>query len=123
MADGFDQSAVWVREVQVRRFGRMSAVVGMRGWIGIIPWDSSCSRPAAGCGLAGSLAVASGLAVGAFQCGPRDRWLHWIGNHTRFLVLPEASGIANRPLRVLGQSRQRRSGDGLAPHGHPLERV
>ncbi len=39
------------------------------------------------------------------------RRLHRIGNQTRFLVLPAASGIANRASRILGQSLQRRSED------------
>ena len=53
-----------------------------------------------------------GWQSGAFKCAPRDRrvgWrrsvhfrrLHLIGNSTRFLVLPEASGIANLASRSL----------------------
>ena len=54
-----------------------------------------------------------GWQSGAFKCAPRDRWLGWhrsvqfrrlhlIGNNTRFLILPEAAGIANLASRVLG---------------------
>ena len=56
-----------------------------------------------------------GWQSGAFKCAPRDRWVGWhrsvqfrrlhlIGNNTRFLVLPEASGIANLASRALGRS-------------------
>ena len=73
-----------------------------------------------------------GWQSGAFKCGPRDRWLGWhrsvqfrrlhlIGNNTRFLVLPEASGIANLASRALGRSLRRLSADWAALHGHPLE--
>ena len=73
-----------------------------------------------------------GWQSGAFKCGPRDRWLGWhrsvqfrrlhlIGNNTRFLVLPEASGIANLASRALGRSLRRLGADWAALHGHPLE--
>ena len=73
-----------------------------------------------------------GWQSGAFKCAPRDRWLGWhrsvqfrrlhlIGNNTRFLVLPEASGIANLASRALSRSLRRLSADWEAAHGHPLE--
>ena len=73
-----------------------------------------------------------GWQSGAFKCGVRDRWLGWhrsvqfrrlhlIGNNTRFLILPEAEGIANLGSRVLGRSLRRVSGDWEAAHGHGLE--
>lgn len=73
-----------------------------------------------------------GWQSGAFKCAPRDRWLGWhrsvqfrrlhlIANNTRFLVLPEASGIENLASRSLGRSLRRLSADWEALHGHPLE--
>ena len=73
-----------------------------------------------------------GWQSGAFKCAPRDRWLGWhrsvqfrrlhlIGNNTRFVVLPEASGIANLASRALSRSLRRLSADWEAAHGHPLE--
>ena len=73
-----------------------------------------------------------GWQSGAFKCAPRDRWLGWhrsvqfrrlhlIGNNTRFLILPEAAGIANLASRVLGRGLGRLSADWEAAHGHPLE--
>ena len=54
----------------------------------------------------------AGWQSGGGKCGPRDwrlgwhrsvqfRRLHLIGNNTRFLVLPEALGIANLASQVL----------------------
>ena len=73
-----------------------------------------------------------GWQSGAFKCAPRDRWLGWhrsvqfrrlhlIANNTRFLVLPEASGMANLASRSLSRSLRRLSADWEAAHGHPLE--
>ena len=73
-----------------------------------------------------------GWQSGAFKCQPRDRWLGWhpsvqfrrlhlIGNNTRFLVLPEASGIGNLASRALSRSLRRLSSDWRAAHGHALE--
>ena len=73
-----------------------------------------------------------GWQSGAFKCQPRDRWLGWhpsvqfrrlhlIGNNTRFLVLPEASGIGNLASRALSRSLRRLGSDWEALHGHPLE--
>ena len=73
-----------------------------------------------------------GWQSGAFKCGPRDRWLGWhrsvqfrrlhlIGNNTRFLVLPEASGTPNLASRALSLSLRRLSADWREAHGHPLE--
>ena len=82
--------------------------------------------------MARALAGAFGLAVGAFKCAPRDRWLGWhrsvqfrrlhlVANNTRFLVLPAASGVENLATRALSRSLRRLSGDWAASHGHPLE--
>ena len=73
-----------------------------------------------------------GWQSGAFKCGPRDRWLGWhrsvqfrrlrlIGNNTRFLVLPEASGVPGLASRALSRSLRRLSADWREAHGHPLE--
>ena len=69
---------------------------------------------------------------GAFKCQARDRWLGWhrsvqlrrlhlIGNNARFLILSEASGIAN--LAAAGAGAQPAACErGLeAAHGHALE--
>ena len=56
-----------------------------------------------------------GWQSGAFKRAPRDRWVGWhrsvqfrrlhlIGNNTRFVILPEAWGIANLASRALGRS-------------------
>ena len=74
----------------------------------------------------------AGWQSGAFKCGPRDRWLGWhrevqfrrlhlIGNNTRFLVLPEASGTPGLASRALSRSLRRLSADWREAHGHPLE--
>ena len=133
--DGFDKGALRVREVEVRparpderrrwddlmrehhylgfkQFaGRgLRHVAEWRGhWVGLLGWQS-----------------------GAFKCAPRDRWLGWhrsvqfrrlhlVANNTRFLVLPEASGIPGLASRSLSRSLRRLSGDWEALHGHPLE--
>ena len=49
------------------------------------------------------------------------RRLHLIGNNTRFLVLPEASGIVNLASRTLSHSVRRLRADWTARYGHPLE--
>ena len=49
------------------------------------------------------------------------RWLHLIANNTRFLVLPDGTGLPNLASRVLGRSLRQLSGDWEALYGHPLE--
>ena len=74
----------------------------------------------------------AGWQSGAFKCRPRDRWLGWhrsvqfrrlhlIGNNTRFLVLPEASGVPGLASRALSRSLRRLSADWQETYGHPLE--
>ena len=61
-----------------------------------------------------------GWQTGAFQCGPRDRWLGWpkhlqfqrlhlIANNTRFLILPGVSGTRNPGSLALGANLRRPS--------------
>ena len=61
-----------------------------------------------------------GWQSGAFQCGPRDRWLGWpkhlqfqrlhlIANNTRFLILPGVSGTRNLGSLALGANLRRLS--------------
>ena len=113
----------------------MSDGAGMRSWTGT---TSLGFRQFAGRGLrhvalwCGHWLALMGWQSGAFKCAPRDRWLGWhrsvqfrrlhlIGNNTRFLILPEAQGIANLASRVLGRSARRVSADWEAAWGHPLE--
>ena len=135
MADVFDRREVVVGEVEVRparpdERRRWDALVAEHHYLGF--------RQFAGRGLRhvavwnGHWVALLGWQSGAFKCGPRDRWLGWhrsvqfrrlhlIGNNTRFVVLPEASGIANLASRALSRSLRRLSADWEAAHGHPLE--
>lgn len=135
MADAFDKSQVVVGEVEVRlarpdERRRWDALMDRHHYLGF--------RQFAGRGLrhvalwCGWWLALMGWQSGAFKCAPRDRWLGWhrsvqfrrlhlIGNNTRFLILPEASGIANLASRVLGRSVRRVSADWEAAWGHPLE--
>jgi len=135
MADAFDKSRVVVGEVEVRlarpdERRRWDALMDRHHYLGF--------RQFAGRGLrhvalwCGHWLALMGWQSGAFKCAPRDRWLGWhrsvqfrrlhlIGNNTRFLILPEAQGIANLASRVLGRSARRVSADWEAAWGHPLE--
>ena len=135
MAASFDRRDVVVGEVEVRptrpdERRRWDALVDQHHCLGF--------RQFAGRGLRhvavwrGHWLALLGWQSGAFKCAPRDRWLGWhrsvqfrrlhlIGNNTRFLVLPEASGIANLASRALSRSLRRLSADWEAAHGHPLE--
>ena len=135
MADAFDRSQVVVGEVEVRlarpdERRRWDALMDRHHYLGF--------RQFAGRGLrhvalwCGWWLALIGWQSGAFKCAPRDRWVGWhrsvqfrrlhlIGNNTRFLILPEASGIANLASRVLGRSVRRVSADWEAAWGHPLE--
>ena len=135
MAEGLDKGQVVVREVEVRLVRgeerrRWDELMERHHYLGF--------RQFAGRGLRqvaewrGQWLALVGWQSGAFKCGVRDRWLGWhrsvqfrrlhlIGNNTRFLILPEAEGIANLGSRVLGQSLRRVSGDWEAAHGHGLE--
>ena len=135
MADTFDKSQVMVCEVEVRlarsdERRRWDALMDRHHYLGF--------RQFAGRGLrhvalwCGWWLALLGWQSGAFKCAPRDRWLGWhrsvqfrrlhlIGNNTRFLILPEALGIANLASRVLGRSVRRVSADWEAAWGHPLE--
>ena len=73
-----------------------------------------------------------GWQTGAFQCAPRDRWLGWpkefqfqrlhlIGNNTRFLILPSATGRRNLGSYVLSANLRRLSTDWQTEWGHALE--
>ena len=73
-----------------------------------------------------------GWQTGAFQCGPRDRWLGWpkhlqfrrlhlIANNTRFLILPGVTGTRNLGSFALGANLRRLSDDWRAEWGHALE--
>ncbi len=135
MTEDFDPSAVPVREVEVRPVRaderqRWDALMDQHHYLGFKQFAGRGLRQVAV--WQGHWMALLGWQSGAFQCDPRDRWLgghrsvqfrrlHRIVNNTRFLMLPEASGIANRSSRILGQSLQRLSGDWLALHGHPLE--
>ena len=135
MTDAFDKSQVVVGEVEVRlarpdERRRWDALMDRHHYLGF--------RQFAGRGLrhvalwCGWWLALIGWQSGAFKCAPRDRWLGWhrsvqfrrlhlIGNNTRFLILPEALGIANLASRVLGRSVRRVSADWEAAWGHPLE--
>ena len=135
MAEGLDKGQVVVREVEVRLVRgeerrRWDELMERHHYLGF--------RQFAGRGLRqvaewrGQWLALVGWQSGAFKCGVRDRWLGWhrsvqfrrlhlIGNNTRFLILPEAEGIANLGSRVLGRSLRRVSGDWEAAHGHGLE--
>ena len=73
-----------------------------------------------------------GWQTGAFQCGPRDRWLGWprdlqfqrlhlIANNTRFLILPGVTGTRNLGSFALGANLRRLSDDWRAEWGHAVE--
>ena len=135
MADEFDRRNVRVGEVEVRPVRaderrRWDDLVREHHYLGF--------RQFAGRGLRhvaewrGHWLALLGWQSGAFKCAPRDRWLGWhasvqfrrlhlIGNNTRFLVLPAASGIGNLASRALSRSLRRLSSDWEARHGHPLE--
>ena len=135
MGDEFDRSDVVVGEVEVRAVRaderrRWDALMAEHHYLGF--------RQFAGRGLRhvaewrGRWLALVGWQSGAFKCAPRDRWLGWhrsvqfrrlhlIANNTRFLVLPEASGIPNLASRTLSRSLRRLCGDWAARHGHPLE--
>ena len=135
MADAFDKTQVVVGEVEVRlarcdERRRWDALMDRHHYLGF--------RQFAGRGLrhvavwCGWWLALLGWQSGAFKCAPRDRWLGWhrsvqfrrlhlIGNNTRFLILPEALGIANLASRVLGRSVRRVSADWESAYGHPLE--
>ena len=135
MADAFDKAQVVVGEVEVRlarpdERRRWDALVDQHHYLGF--------RQFAGRGLrhvavwCGHWLALLGWQAGAFKCAPRDRWLGWhrsvqfrrlhlIGNNTRFLILPQAQGIANLASRVLGRSLRRVSADWEAAYGHRLE--
>ena len=135
MSDGFDRSEVVVGEVEVRlarpdERRRWDALMERHHYLGF--------RQFAGRGLrhvavwCGWWLALLGWQSGAFKCAPRDRWLGWhrsvqfrrlhlIGNNTRFLILPEALGVANLASRVLGRSLRRLSADWHAAYGHRLE--
>ena len=131
----FDSRAVRVAEVEVRvalpcERRRWDALMREHHYLGF--------RQFAGRGLRhvavwrGHWLALVGWQSGAFKCAPRDRWLGWhrsvqfrrlhlIGNNTRFLVLPEASGIVNLASRALSHSVRRLRADWTARYGHPLE--
>ena len=135
MADGFDRSAVVVGEVAVRLVRaderrRWDALMDAHHYLGFRQFAGRGVRHVAE--WRGHWLALLGWQSGAFKCAPRDRWLGWhrsvqfrrlhlIGNNTRFLVLPEASGIACLASRALGRSLRRLSADWQSLHGHPLE--
>ncbi len=135
MVDVFDKSEVVVREVEVRPVRaderrRWDALMDRHHCLGFKQFAGRGLRHVAV--WRGHWLALVGWQSGAFKCRPRDRWLGWhrsvqfrrlhlIGNNTRFVVLPEASGIANLASRALGRSLRRLSGDWSALHGHPLE--
>ena len=135
MADVFDKREVVVGEVEVRparpdERRRWDALVDEHHYLGFKQFAGRGVRHVAV--WRGRWLALVGWQSGAFKCAPRDRWLGWhrsvqfrrlhlIGNNTRFLVLPEASGIANLASRALSRSLRRLGADWEAAHGHPLE--
>ncbi len=135
MADVLDRGDVVVGEVEVRPVRaderrRWDALVDEHHYLGFRQFAGRGVRHVAVWRV--HWLALLGWQSGAFKCGPRDRWLGWhasvqfrrlhlIGNNTRFLVLPEASGIANLASRALSRSLRRLSADWEAAHGHPLE--
>ena len=135
MSDGFDKAGVVVREVEVRparadERRRWDALMDEHHYLGFRQFAGRGVRHVAV--WRGHWLALLGWQSGAFKCAPRDRWLGWhrsvqfrrlhlIANNTRFLVLPEASGIPNLASRALSRSLRRLSGDWEAAHGHPLE--
>ncbi len=72
-----------------------------------------------------------GWHAAALHCAARDRWIGWtslqrrqrlflVCNQSRFLILPEASGIACLASRVLGRSVRHLRHEWPRQHGHPL---
>ena len=114
---------------------RMSGGAGTRSWTSTTIWGSGSSRAGrcatlrcgAGTGWrcwAGSRARSSARRANRWLGWHRSvqfRRLHLIGNNTRFLILPQARGIANLASRVLGRSLRRVSADWEAAYGHRLE--
>ena len=114
MADVFDKREVVVGEVEVRPVRaderrRWDALVDEHHYLGFRRFAGRGVRHVAV--WRGHWLALLGWQSGAFKCAPRDRWLGWrrsvqfrrlhlIGNNTRFLVLPEASGIANLASRA-----------------------
>ncbi len=135
MVASFDRRDVVVGEVEVRparpdERRRWDALVDEHHCLGFKQFAGRGLRHVAV--WRGHWLALLGWQSGAFKCAPRDRWLGWhrsvqfrrlhlIGNNTRFLVLPEASGIANLASRSLSRSLRRLSADWAAAHGHPLE--
>ena len=135
MAGVFDRRDVGVGEVEVRP----ARADERRRWDDLMREHHYLGfRQFAGRGLRhvaewrGHWLALVGWQSGAFKCAPRDRWLGWhasvqfrrlhlIANNTRFLVLPEASGIGNLASRALSRSLRRLGSDWAALHGHPLE--
>ena len=135
MVASFDRRDVVVGEVEVRPVRpderrRWDALVDEHHYLGFKQFAGRGLRHVAV--WRGHWLALLGWQSGAFKCAPRDRWLGWhrsvqfrrlhlIGNNTRFLVLPAASGIANLASRALSRSLRRLSADWEAAHGHPLE--
>ncbi|MCY3820212.1 MAG: DUF4338 domain-containing protein [Gammaproteobacteria bacterium] len=132
MADVLDRRAVVVGEVEVRADERRRWDELMRAhhYLGFKQFAGRGLRHVAT--WRGHWLALLGWQSGAFKCAPRDRWVGWhrsvqfrrlhlIANNTRFLVLPEASGIANLASRSLSRSARRLSADWAAWYGHPLE--
>ena len=135
MAGAFDRRDVVVGEVEVRparadERRRWDALVDEHHYLGFRQFAGRGVRHVAV--WRGHWLALLGWQSGAFKCAPRDRWVGWhrsvqfrrlhlIANNTRFLVLPEASGIANLASRALSRSLRRLSADWEAAHGHPLE--
>ena len=129
MSSGFDKAAVVVGEVEVRPIRaderrRWDALMDEHHYLGF--------RQFAGRGLRhvaewrGRWLALLGWQSGAFKCAPRDRWLGWhrsvqfrrlhlVANNTRFLVLPEATGVSNLASRALSRSVRRLGADWAAP--------
>ena len=133
--DGFDKGALRVREVEVRparpdERRRWDDLMREHHYLGFKQFACRGLRHVAE--WRGRWVALLGWQSGAFKCAPRDRWLGWhrsvqfrrlhlVANNTRFLVLPEASGIPGLASRSLSRSLRRLSGDWEALHGHPLE--
>ena len=135
MSAEFDKSEVVVRAVEVRPIRpderrRWDALMDAHHYLGFRQFAGRGVRHVAE--WRGHWVALLGWQSGAFKCAPRDRWLGWhrsvqfrrlhlIANNTRFLVLPEASGIPNLASRALSRSLRRLCADWAAAHGHPVE--